>query len=339
MMHEFPYCLRICLLLSGLLFPAYAQAYGESRQVQMPSAQVLITYTAGYQETITSFYLDNLSAQSVLIFPVPGQPEVDQLSAGMELFTYLEAATRPVEQVVERLVWERTSTTIAPTSEATAALREPDLLDDYAITLLPDTGSHTLNTWLETHNYTLPAEMQPTLDAYHERGWQFVLIQLTDDAASDGVLAPLRLRFATDQIVYPLPLSNRAYQPLTLRVYLLTYQRMLMEPLETVYAGPVTQLDPPPPAHLAHQVTQAPYLTTLYATALDPQTVLTDLVAHTAPTNESYRKVVTVYEEIPLRQQSGILLALFCLVIMNLVTITVALSFRRRFEAISPDSG
>jgi hypothetical protein len=153
------------------------------------------------------------------------------------------------------------------------------------------------------------------------------------------VLAPLRLRFATDQIVYPLPLSNLAYQPLTLRVYLLAYQRMLMEPLETVYAGPVTQLDPAPPAHLARQVTQAPYLTTLYATALDPQTVLTDLVAHTAPTNASYRKVVTVYDEIPLRQQSGILLALFCLVIMNLVTITVALSFRRRFEVISPDNG
>lgn len=339
MTHAFTYCALICLMLSGLLLPALARADAPPSQSYIPAAQVLITYAEGYQETITSLRLDDLPAQALVVFPVPVQPEVDQLPAGTELFTYLEEATRPVEQVVERLVWERTPGATAPTPAATEALRAPELLDDYEITRLPGTGRRTLETWLETHDYTFPTDVQSILDAYSEQGWQFVIVQLTDNAAADGVLAPLRIRFATDEIVYPLPLSSLTDGPLDVQVYLLTYGRMLMEPLETVYAGPVAQLDPPPPATLAPQVTQAPYLTTLQATALDPQGTRPHLVAHAAPTNESYRKVVTTYTEIPLRHQSGILLALFCLVVMNLVTITIALSFKRRFEAISPDQG
>ena len=339
MTHAFTYCALICLILSGLLLPALARADVTPPQSHIPAAQVLITYAEGYQETITSLRLDDLPAQSLVIFPVPVQPEVDQLPTGMELFAYLEAATRPVEQVVERLVWERTPESTAPTPAATEAPREPELLDDYEITRLPGTGSHTLDTWLETHDDTLPPDVQSILDTYSEQGWQFVIVQLNDNAAADGVLAPLRMRFATDEIVYPLPLSSLTYQPLEVQIYLLTYGRMLMEPLETVYAGPVAQLGPPPPATLAPQLTQAPYLTTFHAAALDPPDTWPHLVAHAAPTNASYRKVVTTYVEIPLRQQSGILLALFCLIVMNLVTITVALSFKRRFEAISPERG
>jgi|GEM_PF-5719064 len=339
MTHAFTYCALICLILSGLLLPAFAGADGPPLQGHIPAARVVITHAEGYQETITSLRLDDLPAQSLVVFPVPNQPEVDQLPAGTELFTYLEEATRPVEEVVERLVWERTPGSTAPPPAVTADPHEPKLLDDYEITLLPGTGRRTLATWLETHNYAFSADVQSILDAYSEQGWQFVVVQLTDNAAADGILAPLRMRFATNEIIYPLPLSSLDYQPVAVRVYVLAYQRMLMEPLETVYAGPVAQLDPSPPANLAPQLTQAPYLTTFHATALDPQNPQSHLVAHAAPTNNSYRKVVTTYIEIPLRQQSGILLALFCLVVMNLVTVTVAMSFKRRFEAISPDRG
>ncbi|MFP4441226.1 MAG: DUF2330 domain-containing protein [Chloroflexaceae bacterium] len=339
MTHAFTYCALICLILSSLLVPALARADTQPPQIHIPAAQVLITYAEGYQETITSLRFDDLPAQTLVVFPVPSQPEVDQLPAGTELFTYLEEATWPVEQVVERLVWERTPGSTAPAPATTEAPRAPELLDDYEITRLPGTGSRTLETWLETHDYTFPADVQPLLDAYSEQGWQFVLVRLTDNAVTDGVLAPLRMRFATDEIVYPLPLSSLTSQPLEVQVYLLTYGRMQMEPLETVYAGPVAQLDPPPSASLAPQLTQAPYLTTFHAAALDPQGTRPPLVAHAAPTDAAYRKVVTTYTEIPLRHQSGILLALFCLVVMNLVTVTVALSFKRRFEAISPERG
>lgn len=334
------YCLFLCLLLAGGLFPVSAWAAGVSHAVPIPAEQVLITYAEGYQEIITSIRVEEAATQAALVFPVPGVPEVAPVPDGLELFAYLEAATRPTEQVVERLVWQPEAPPAASSVDPTAETVErsaQEQRDEYEVTVLEASDTAALNSWLDAHDYTLPPEAQTTLEAYRNSRWSFVVVSLSDITGAHERLAPLRIRFATNQIIYPMRLGTLPDQPHEMQIYLLADQRMTMEPLDTVYAGAVAQLSPTPPGHLAPLLERAPYLTRLHRTALEPPAPLTDLVAQAAPTNAPYRQTVTVYEDIPLQRQAGVLMALLCLVVMNVMTIGIALSFKRRFDAISPD--
>src|SRR5690606_29712874 len=78
-----------------------------------------------------------------------------------------------------------------------------------AVTLAASDASG-LADWLDGNGFALSPEVAALLDGYVERGWFFVALRLTGDAPLDGGLDPLRFRFESDSLVYPLELSRAA---------------------------------------------------------------------------------------------------------------------------------
>lgn len=328
-----------CLALLVALLPAISLAYGLPLHARIPAERALIVYADGVQEIIIQVELDDVKDRSAVVLPVPEIPEVDQPPAGETLFAYLEEATQPEEQVVRRIFWRPESRDAVETAAA-RPVQSPDrrVLGGYDIVMLNTKNAENLDDWLNANDYTVPPVAQHILADYVAEGWAFVAVKLANQAASTATLAPIRLRFESDAIIYPMRLGTVSDQPLDLQVYVVTDHRVTMEPLETLYADFIAQLDPAPPANLATLLTRAPYLTRLRLAAVDAQPLTTDLTARAAPSNEPYRATTIVYEDVSILQEYGILTALLCLVVLNAITIVVAISFKRRFDAISPDA-
>ncbi|MCG8347230.1 MAG: DUF2330 domain-containing protein [Chloroflexales bacterium] len=323
-------------LLSILLFPPAVSACGLPFQASIAAEQALIVYAEGRQQIVTAVQLADITGQAAIVFPVPSAPEVDQPPGGEELFAYLDEATRPIERVVSRVVWDSGATEgAAPTSAVDVLGRE--IIGGYDVARLAANDTQALDRWLDANGYELPAGASAILDAYVAEGWKFVAIKLADQTVATGALAPLRMSFATDTIVYPIRLGALSAQPLAVDLYVLSRGRITIDRLETTYAGPVDQLDPAPPAALASLLSGAPYLTRLRAFALDPSSLTTDFVARSAPDNEPYRAVETTYTEIRPAESYGILLALCCLSLVSLFSISMGFAFKRHFDAISPE--
>lgn len=320
----------VCLAL-GALLPALAAAAALPLETRITAETTLIIHANGRQQFITSLDLTAAGPRSGLLFPVPGAAEADQPAIGAQLLAYLAEATRPTPEEVQRVIWDAEALP-APTP---AALPEQAILGGYELVSL-GSDPQELERWLEAHDYTLPAAARPILAAYLAEGWTFVAVRLAPGMAS-GALAPLRLSFAADRIVYPIRLGALANEPRALDLYVLTEGRVALDPLETRYAGPVALLDPAPPASLAPLLATAPYLTRLSADALDPRQISADLVARPVPGDQPFRAVETVYVDVTPSQAYGLPAALLCLTVISIGSVVISLAFRRYFDSISPD--
>lgn len=330
------YYLGLFGFLLCLLFPPAASACGLPFQASIAAEQALIIYAEGRQQIITAVQLEDISGQAAIVFPVPGIPEVDQPPGSADLFAYLDEATRPIKRFVSRVVWDSGVTEGAAPAGAVDVLGR-EIIGGYDVARLAANDAQALDRWLDANGYALPAGASAILDAYVAEGWKFVAVKLADQTVTAGALAPLRLSFATDSIVYPMRLGALSTQPLAVDLYVLSSGRVTIDCLETTYAGPVDQLDPAPPATLEPLLSGAPYLTRLRVFALDPSSLTTDFVARPAPDNEPYRAVETIYTEIRPSESYGILAALCCLTLVSVFSVGIGFSFKRRFDTISPD--
>lgn len=83
---------------------------------------------------------------------------------------------------------------------------------NYDIAVLSAQESGDLAAWLDDNGYAFPAGSEDVLDYYVGRQWFFVAFRIApgdDDPGSGGEeLRPLTLTFATDEIVFPLCISQ-----------------------------------------------------------------------------------------------------------------------------------
>lgn len=327
----------IWLAVISAFFPSITAAYGLSFQANLSSEQAVIIHADGIQEIILNLQLEESEEHAAILFPVPEMPEIDQPLGGTELFAYLAEATKPHEEIVRRVVWQPAAHTAAESVETQSGqVFDHTIIDDYDITLFDHNSAQSVYDWLHTNDYPLPETAQPILADYIAEGWTFVAIHITQ-ADIQGNLAPLRMRFASDHIIYPMRLGMLADQPIELQIYVLTDGRVTMEPLDTLFADVLENLEPGLSTEQTTLLQRASYLTRLRAANLDPQTFTTDLIARNAPTNEPYRAVTTIYEDVSILRQYGLITALLCLIGLNLLTMVIAVHFKRQFSRISPE--
>ncbi len=108
--------------------------------------------------------------------------------------------------------------------------------------------------------------------------------------------------------------------------------------METQFAGPVAQLDEPPPAALA-PVFRAPFLTKMRNFNLAPASLTSDFVAQQAADDQPFRQVQvrTVYVDgwscmaVPI-------IGLMLVIVTSSIALGIAFGIRRRIDAIAgPD--
>jgi hypothetical protein len=63
-------------------------------------------------------------------------------------------------------------------------------------------------TWMREHGFVFVDRQEPTVQAYLDKGWVIEAARLSPDAPPEGALTPVRLSFATGEIVYPLAIAG-----------------------------------------------------------------------------------------------------------------------------------
>jgi hypothetical protein len=252
--------------------PADACGCGVAIEASVNDETGLVVDRPGSEQIILSLDLSSdTDERAAVVLPVPGVPEVAAVDRGDPL-AYLDEATQPPPEVSSAGGGDGATAAAAPPVDVLGR----DEIGGYDVTRLASTDRQALDTWLDDNGYEVPDGAEPIFASYIRQGWKFVAIRLAPD--SNGRLKPLQVSFKTDIPVYPMRLSQLATKPIDLTLYTLADGQRQVEGLDTVWSGPVTALDPPPPPELADLFAEGSYVSRMQATGADPASFDTDLV-------------------------------------------------------------
>jgi hypothetical protein len=146
------------------------------------------------------------------IVPTPNQPQVTKVSN--DIFENLETLTLDVDNIRPLAASGTASSNAFEKSEVQVV--EEKKVGIYDVKVLSSTDSTALFNWLKENNFTYPENKKYILDEYIQNKWFFTVAKvssesITTDVENDlhnGTLAPLKLVFGAENIVYPLKISS-----------------------------------------------------------------------------------------------------------------------------------
>lgn len=253
--------------LGSLVGPAYACGCGAMipdgfSRIGVARETSVLRWDGRIEQIVMRFRVEGDAKKAAWIMPVPGRATVELGKA--ELFTDLGRLTVP-ERRTRGYFWPRehdwpfSSGSGAGAGAAMPGAGAPSVgvvgreqLGDFDVARLTATDPDALRRWLETNGFKMPDRLSAELRPYVDQKWEYVAVRLAprDRAkALGGDLDPLRIRFDSDRLVYPMRLSRMAKTPQSLGLYVLAEHRM--EPVSPIggaspkvaFAGTVTPRD------------------------------------------------------------------------------------------------
>lgn len=241
-----------------------------------------------------------------LLLPTPN-PAADVALGDEELFSDLAAASAPRWEERQHLFGPPelfgdagdSAAGGAPGDGAVQVLSTQDLGPlETAVLTADDPGA--LDEWLTEHDYVMNERFESVVTPYVEEGWAFVAVRLTAEGQTiSGDLPPLKVTFPSDELVYPMRMSQAAVDTQSTRTYVLSDHRVTRtDPTgssgqaKLLFAGELTA-DQAQSPELAAIVAQAPYLTTLEQEFVNPQAqIVSDYVFAADDTDEPFQRVI-----------------------------------------------
>ncbi|MCC0099801.1 DUF2330 domain-containing protein [Streptomyces flavotricini] len=253
--------------LGSLISPAYACGCGAMipegyARIGVERETSVVRFDGRTEQIVMRFVVRGDAPRAAWIMPVPGRATVE-LGDG-EMFRQLTWLTRP-EFKTRGYFWPRdrdwpfSSTTGDSVGAALPGSGDPavgvvgrERLGDFDVARLTATDPDALRTWLEANGFKLPDGLSAELKPYVDQKWEYVAVRLAPREAGKplkGTLDPLKIRFDSDRLVYPMRLSRLAKTPQSLGLYILADHRM--EPASAIggakpkvtFAGTVTPQD------------------------------------------------------------------------------------------------
>jgi hypothetical protein len=185
-------------------------------EVAVGEERAIISWQGGIEQIDLLLGVVSTEAETGLIFPTPS-PATVSLGDRAD-FDAIDRVTTP-ERIEEYDWWSFRSPGDGASAGAAPTVLDVVQLGPIEAVTLAASDSAGLETWLTDNDFALSPEVTALLDGYIERGWFFVALRLTGDAPLEGGLDPLRFRFETDELVYPLELSRAATTPQTVRLF------------------------------------------------------------------------------------------------------------------------
>ncbi|MEV7444416.1 DUF2330 domain-containing protein [Streptomyces sp. NPDC091204] len=230
--------------LGALVNPAYACGCGAmvpdgQSRIGVDRETSVVRWDGRTEQIVMRFTVRGDAQRAAWIMPVPGRASVE-LGDG-DMFGELRDLTRP-ESKARHYFWPRDRdwpfssgrgdlAGAAPPSAADAAVgvvgREQ--LGDFDVARLTATDPNALKTWLETNGFKLPDRLATEVQPYVDQRWEYVAVRLAPRQQGKvlrGDLDPLKIRFDSDRLVYPMRLSRMAKTPQSLGLYVLADHRM-----------------------------------------------------------------------------------------------------------------
>ncbi|MCX4524249.1 MULTISPECIES: DUF2330 domain-containing protein [unclassified Streptomyces] len=311
--------------VGSLVSPAYACGCGAMIPDRMSRIGVdretsVVRWDGATEQIVMRFTVGGDAKRAAWVMPVPHRATVEL--GDPTVFDQLTEMTRP-ERRTRTHFWPRGgdwpfSSDIG--DGATAALPGAgapsvdvvgrEQLGDFDVARLTATDPDALRDWLESNGFTLPDRLATELRPYVDQKWEYVAVRLAPRRPGKpllGTLDPLRIRFESDRLVYPMRLSRMAKTAQSLGLYVLADHRM--EPSspiggntpEVTFAGRITPRD-----GLAELTGGKPaFLTAIDQRFPDPGRIDGDHELRATAADTPYRRVVyrdrllTVGDDIP----------------------------------------
>lgn len=360
--------------MAALIRPAWACGCGAmvpGNQASMAVRQETsaVRWDGRTEEILMQLTVTGDAANAAWIMPVPTR--ADLALGDTKLFSRLDTVVAPVDKT-RHYFWPRDGdwpfdsddkkTNGASSAAAPGAAAPPvsvvgnGELGPFQYAQLAATDPAALEAWLHTNGFTMPTGLADSLKPYVDQGWEYVAVKLAPAASPGGAgrsvpgkaaptlggdLDPLKLTFASDKLVYPMRLSQRAKTAQLLRLFVFAPHRV--EPvagiggggsLETLYAGK------PDPEQVRWDGGQgsAVFLTAMRNELSRPSAITGDYEFRAAPADERYQRV-RYHDELLTIGGVPAWLATVLAVLLVVAAVLIALrrrSNRRRLAAYPP---
>ncbi|MER6449022.1 DUF2330 domain-containing protein [Streptomyces venezuelae] len=230
--------------LGALVNPAYACGCGAmipdgQSRIAVDRETSVVRWDGRTEQILMRFTVGGDARRAAWIMPVPGRATVE-LGDG-EVFDELSRITRP-EHRTRGYFWPRDrdwpfstggrDTAGAPAPGAAAppvGVVGREQLGAFDVARLTATDPDALGNWLESNGFELPDRLAAEVKPYVDQHWEYVAVRLVPRGPGNplrGELDPLRIRFDSDRLVYPMRLSRMAKTPQSLGLYVLADHRM-----------------------------------------------------------------------------------------------------------------
>lgn len=202
------------------MVPIFAFADGglippPNKRVFETNQKAVIFYDNKVEDLILSVSFRGDAEDFGWIVPTPEKPEVSKASE--EIFTSLDEITRPKKEYMHPASGRFKDSN--QKIEEEVRIVETKKIEYYNITVLQAGDSEVLADWLNENDYQFPIEGRYILDNYIKNNWYFTAVKIDADAKNlvedslnnrfySGHMVPLRLKFNSDKIVYPLKISS-----------------------------------------------------------------------------------------------------------------------------------
>lgn len=255
--------------LGSLVNPAWACGCGAMipegyARIGVEKETSVVRWDGRTEQIVMRFVVRGDAPRAAWIMPVPGRATVELADGAM--FGELSRLTEPQEKT-RHYFWPReddwpfSSRSRDGMAGAMPGAGAPSVgvvgreqLGDFDVARLTATDPDALRNWLEGNGFKLPDGLATELKPYVDQKWEYVAVRLAPRQQGkklQGTLDPLKIRFDSDRLVYPMRLSRMAKTPQSLGLYVLADHRM--EPGSTIggsapkvtFAGTVTAKDAP----------------------------------------------------------------------------------------------
>ncbi|TRV82150.1 DUF2330 domain-containing protein [Streptomyces sp. 130] len=234
----------VSLQAGSLIAPAYACGCGamvvnRNSQVAVDRETSAVGWDGRTEQIVMQLSVRGNAPDAAWIMPVPHRATVELGDA--ELFDELRAITAPVTEE-RHYFWPRDEdwplggsgnsagdSAAGPKAGAPVDVVGRERLGPFDVARLAATDPEALESWLKENGFELPDRLATALRPYVEQKWEYVAVRLAPEqrgSTLSGTLDPLRLRFASDRLVYPMRLSKLAATPQSLDLYVLAGHRM-----------------------------------------------------------------------------------------------------------------
>ncbi|PZS16767.1 MAG: DUF2330 domain-containing protein [Pseudonocardiales bacterium] len=253
---------------------AYSPGHGGRATVPMETALVRVN-ADGTEDVYLSLSVDSTVRTGALLFPVPDKAAT--VTAGPTgLFGELATLTAPSTTNQA----PRNGGKGAPNHRVTVVNRQQ--IGPLDVVTLSSSDPAALTQWLQGNGFSAKPALAAAARPYTSKGWAFVAVRLRPGGeagpALSGTLDPLRIHFASKDVVYPMRLSAMATEPEQVQVYALAAHRLELhsdDPGMTVsWAGPLGQLSAYP--DLAKVAVAGSRYLTRYDGRLSPASITDD---------------------------------------------------------------
>lgn len=236
------------LQLGSLIAPAYACGCGamvvdRDARVSVDRETSVVGWDGTTEQIVMQLTVRGDAPDAAWIMPVPHRATVGLGDASV--FSELRDLTAPVSRT-RHYFWPRAEDwpfgggssgdgAAAPSAAAPVEVVGRERLGPFDVARLAATDPAALEGWLKENGFELPDRLATALRPYVEQKWEYVAVRLAPRESGSrlaGTLDPLRLRFASDRLVYPMRLSRLATTPQSLGLYVLAAHRM--EPRGTI---------------------------------------------------------------------------------------------------------